>query len=319
VQNITLNDQFVANSSITFEYILGGERLVSSVEFPQLAAFMTKSSETPKQQQSASMLVSNTKFNQTKAFAQAESSSEALGLKYRGRAPFDGKVRQIEYLSDEAHGLVRIDGADAYFLDLHQQTALCLLDDPSGRLALELLLGPVTVVFFGARGLYCLHAGCVDTPNGAIALIAESGVGKSTLSTSCGDSWVQISDDVLLVNAQTLRICGNFPQLKLPYAQSDFFNASNQIEVPPISAIVRLTAEPSESIKLERMGARDCLLQLVRHSVGAKLFNADELNRHTLFSAHLASSMPMWQAFYPRSMAKLPDVRRAICQALDDL
>ncbi len=77
-----------------------------------------------------------------------------------------------------------------------------------------------------------------------------------------------------------------------------------------------LVASPASQIALERKPPRDALLQVVRHSVGAKLLNSIELQRHTLFSAQLANAVPMWRLAYPRDRALLTDVRNAILEAV---
>ena len=312
VRNITPDDQFLDGSNKEHYYLLGGVVLSSTVEFPQLVAFKVDSSKV------TALNVNSTtvKSKSITAFKQAKLTTDALNLRYKGSAPFDGAVRQIEYLCDQHHGLVRIDGTDAYFLDLSTQTAICVLADPSGRLALEVMLGPVTVLFFRARNRYCLHAGCVATPNGAIALIAESGIGKSTLSATHDDDWQQISDDVIVVDAESLLISGAFPQLKLPTAQSDYFAVGASKSPLPIAAFVRLAPEPTDQILIEPVTPRDALLEIVRHSVGAKLFDAQELQSHTLFSAQLAHLVPMWRASYPRDLEQLPNVRESIVNTI---
>ncbi len=298
--NLSLND--VVNPTVTtrYGYSVGGMDLCSSVQFPQIALFSV-----PIGSQSAA-----------RSFTPESVVVDSLTLRYQGRAPFAGRLRLLEYYCNATHGLVRVDEQTAYWLDLDAQIALCGLDNAASDLALELLLGPVTVVFFNARNRYCLHAGCVATPLGAIALIAESGVGKSTLSASAGTAWQQISDDVLVVDALSLSISGAFPQLKLPAAMSDFYRALNQAATHQLAAIIRLVVTPAAQIALERMPPRDALLQVVRHSVGAKLLNGIELQRHTLFSAQLANAVPMWRLAYPRDRALLAEVRSAIIEAV---
>lgn len=301
--NLTLQDSATRYPSVQYTYRVGGVELISSVEFPQIELYASHANE----------------LAGVTPFAVDDVDVNALTLHYQGQAPFAGRSRLIEYYRNQRHGLLRIDERTAYWLDWQSQVAVCGLADAGSDLALELLLGPVTVLFFSTLNRYCLHAGCVNTPNGALALIAESGVGKSTLSMSSDAAWQQISDDVLVIDAHSLRIGGAFPQLKMPRAISDFYRGRNASASPKLTGMIRLVAAPSTQISVARLTARDALLQVVRHSVGAKLFNTLELQRHTLFSAQLANAVPIWRLEYPRDLTRLPQVRRVIIDAMQQL
>ena len=236
-------------------------------------------------------------------------------LRYAGEAPFAGRTRRLELYVDGVHARIVIDGANAYRVDTAKRLAVCCLPDPASDLALELLLGPVAVLFFEALERYFLHAACVATSDGLLAFIAESGVGKSTLSASAGDDWQQVADDVIAIDAQAKFIVADYPQLKLPNAISPAAQKMADQELP-LAGIVRLSPIEAEQISINRMAPAHALLQVIRHTVGAKLFDAEQLKRHMQFAQRVAHQYPMWECSYPRDMNNLAEVRQQICKAV---
>lgn len=281
-------------------YALANQNLDSTIEFTRLARFKV---DTP----------SASRLNPSDFHALA--TTNPAWLRYAGEAPFAGRQRLIELYVDGHRARIVVDGANAYRIDSAKRIAVCCLPDPASDLALELLLGPVAVLFFQCANQYLLHAACVQTPVGAIALVAESGVGKSTLSTSADQDWQQLTDDVLVIEADSFSIATNFPQLKLPHAIAPAAEQA-QAESKRLAGIIRLSPQARDEITVTKVQAPKALLQIVRHTVGAKLFDAEQLQQHMHFAQHLAQECPMWECGYPREMGRLDEVRKHIIAAV---
>jgi hypothetical protein len=76
--------------------------------------------------------------------------------------------------------------------------------------------------------------------------------------------------------------------------------------------IVRLSAQPTEQIGLNALQPVDAMLQIVRHTVAARLFDQDLMREHAFFARQLSLSTPLVELSYPRDMAKLDEVRSAV-------
>jgi len=82
-------------------------------------------------------------------------------------------------------------------------------------LSMEVVLGPILALMLAYEGTFCLHAGSVLVDGRVVALLGESGIGKSTLSVSAGPEWAQLGDDILAVDSSGCSVRPRFPQLKL--------------------------------------------------------------------------------------------------------
>ena len=235
-------------------------------------------------------------------------------LQYHGVAPIAEVAQQVSCWRDQHILQIDVGGRPVCQVDFqHQQ--IQLLNDQSydDRLNLEVVTGPALMLLLAAKGIFCLHAGAVITGYGNIALIAESGVGKSTLSAHQREYWQQLADDIVpLLQHQGGYVVGDYPQLKLP---------GNTIAARPdgpaaINLVLRLVTKSSDEISFKRLRKTEAMLQIVRHSVAAKLYDAEQLQAHAAFARQLSISTPVVELSYPRDLARLDAVRTAITDYL---
>lgn len=248
--------------------------------------------------------------------APLELNSKNARIQYEGEAPFAGAMREIRCWTRQNNYQFDLEGVPVCRIDLDKKHIRLLTDDSfDSRLNLELATGPALMIALAARGIYGLHAGAILADQGAIAFIAESGVGKSTLSADGGVDWVQLCDDIMPLE-QRMNTTGegdefllhDFPQLKLPNTTSST-RPRGQIK---LAALVRLRAQPSQEIQFSRLEKSEALLQIVRHTVAAKLFNKPMMKHHVRFAKRLSKAVPVIELSYPRDLAKLPALKAEI-------
>lgn len=287
------------------QYVLAGQSLVFQTEVPELDVFKQTTTNTIYDD-----MLSHVASPLDIDYAEAQTL-------YQGNAPFAGQDRQIKVLEEQQKLQVNIDGMPLCHIDLAKDHVHFLNDKPYGdQLNLEVLLGPAMTLLLLKRGIYCLHAGVAKTSIGTIGLIAESGVGKSTLSQHMDSSWAQIADDVVPVVRDDKQFnMLDFPQLKLNN------NCAVYTESQPIKLdyLVRLEPVPTKKIKFEKMPRAEALLQIIRHTVAAKLFNRDQMKAHASFARKLSGAVPVVSVSYPRDINKIGKLRSKIIDYLREL
>ncbi len=240
-------------------------------------------------------------------------------LVYRGPAPIDGRLREVSVWRTDVG--VQIDVDTQAICQLHfQHMAIQLLDTQglNSRVNLEVITGPAIILLLQRQGIYCLHAGAIQSRAGTIALIAESGAGKSTLSTHVADDWRQISDDLLPVTLSVSEpetgviLLPAYPQLKLPRASVPDLPASEL----PLNYVVRINPQPTPKFECHRLSPQNAMLQLIRHTVAAKLFDIQSLAAHAEFAKQFCQRVPVFEIVYPRDLDRLPELRQEIVAAL---
>lgn len=251
--------------------------------------------------------------NKNRDFLNASNSE----LRYQGLMPFRSHVVEIRYwqhnelsqIDVNTVPICQIDFANAHIHVLNDQS----FDDD---LNLEVVIGPALIMLLSKQGLYCLHAGAVATPQGNFAMLAESGTGKSTLSTHIDADWLQLADDILpLKLGDGAELIHQFPQLKLNNAR-----VSKRLDQTVfLDCILRLDQEPSAQIEFKCLKRTDALLQVVRHTVAAKLFDQAMMREHARFAKHLTKRVPVYALSYPRDLNKLDELRGDISDFISNL
>lgn len=219
----------------------------------------------------------------------------------------------------DAHGVWLDLGPAGRALFQPDRGALLISDlpaDPSWRA--EVLWGPLLLHALAWRGWYALHAACVrlgpaaDAP--AVALIAPSGTGKSTLARAAhARGWLRLSDDVLpyRVEADQLKVRADFPQLKLPTPA-----APAPVGDHRLTALVLLQrgAEPA----LDRLDARAASRALLSHTLGSRLYTDVQLRAQFACAAQAAGLVGCAAlAVYQLTVSEQADVNAAAEAALD--
>ncbi|MFQ3245345.1 MAG: dephospho-CoA kinase [Arenicella sp.] len=245
--------------------------------------------------------------------------------RYSGGAFFDSKFREVQYWRSQQHGQLDIDGVPACQINFSEPHIHMLNTDPLGvGLNLELITGPALVLLLSLGGTYCMHAGAVDTAAVRIGIIAESGAGKSTLSQHVDDGWRQVSDDIMPLqisnSGSQIEVFTDFPQLKLSnnkvqHSDSDGDNDGGT-DRKKLDYLLRINPVPGKSISFSRLPRVQAMLQVVRHTVAAKLFDATTLREHARFAKKVSTLVPVIEVSYPRDLDKLDQLRHSIIDYL---
>ncbi|MFT6034154.1 MAG: hypothetical protein ACI854_002696 [Arenicella sp.] len=241
-------------------------------------------------------------------------------LRYSGKAYFDGKFREVRYWRSTNRGQLDVDRVPVCQIDFNESHIHVLNCKSLGvGLNMELITGPALVLLMALRETYCMHAGSVDTKVGRIGIIAESGAGKSTLSQHIGDDWCQVSDDImpfaLNESAQAIDVLPDFPQLKL--ANNRVENADNAAR--SLDYLLRVNPAPSDTVSFAVLPRVEAMLQIVRHTVAAKLFDIETLHKHADFAKDVSTLVPVIEVSYPRELDQLDHLRDSIVDYLGSL
>jgi len=241
-------------------------------------------------------------------------------LCYSGRAYFDGEFRQVCYWRSGKRAQIDVDGVPVCQIDYNESHIHVLNCEPLGvGLNLELIIGPALVLLLTQHQTYCMHAGSVDTPIGRIGIIAESGAGKSTLSAHASGEWSQVTDDIMpiMVNEAngTIDVLPDFPQLKL--SKHVVIDAPKERKI--LDCLLRINPNPSDRISFTVLPRVQAMLQVVRHTVAAKLFDTKVLHQHANFAKKVSISVPVIEVSYPRELEQLEGLRSEIIAYLKSL
>lgn len=184
----------------------------------------------------------------------------------------------------------------------------------------EVLYGPLLLHALAWQGWYGLHAACVRLGAAAqapaVALIASSGTGKSTLArVAHGRGWQRLSDDVLpyRIDADGLHVRADFPQLKLPPP-----------DVPAPAGDQRLHAlvllQRGAAPALRRLDAGSASRALLMHTLGSRLYTDGQLRAQFAGAAQAATAVARGTlAVLQLTVTEQADVDAAAQAALDQL
>jgi len=295
--------------SAAHHYVLAGQPVVFESEVASLKAYHAG----PASERFSEMLVH---FNEPTILNAGNAT-----LVYHGQAPFDGQSRRVRYWRQGRRGQVDLDARPVCQIDF-KESHVHLIDESSfdQQVNLEVITGPAFVLLLAELGTYCLHAGAIATAVGNIGVIAESGAGKSTLSQHIDRQWKQISDDVLPINlfgdtTAKPKIYADFPQLKLKNC-SVKEPLDNDVS---LDFLLRINPRPASTIGFKRVDKPASMLQVIRHTVAAKLFDKKLMKHHSNFAKQVSKQVPMLELSYPRQKTQLPKLRAEILTAFTEL
>lgn len=206
------------------------------------------------------------------------------------------------------------------------------------------LLGQALSFALVKRGFEPLHGTAIVAEGEAIVLLGDSGFGKSTLAASFIDAgYTLLTDDLLLLRPVEGRLDAypGPPRIKLypemaqqilgSTARGVPMNAETQKLVIPLDlarscfAPVRLRAiyvlSPphkmleQQQVCIEALPAREAFIALVSNTFNDVIADSSRLQRQVVETTRFLNAVPVRRLSYPRSLARLPEVRAAI---LDD-
>jgi hypothetical protein len=211
----------------------------------------------------------------------------------------------------------------------------------------HLLLNQVIPVVLSHLGKLVLHASACGTPQGVIAFMGTSGMGKSTLAASFGlQGYPVLTDDCLLVEEQGQEIMTvpSYPGLRLwPETVTALFDRQpalqplahytdkkrllfEQDHAPgphSLRAIYVLVLpddlQNTDGVRIIPLTASEALLETVKHSFQLDITDRKKLGQAFRQYEGLAKSVPFFSLGFPREHALLPSVNRSVLSHLDSV
>lgn len=200
---------------------------------------------------------------------------------------------------------------------------------------------PCFAALFHQRGALPLHASAVRIGEIAVGFMASSGAGKSTLVAqlveSCADF---ICDDLLLLDETheqgDIRVATGLWIIKLweeavqvagesfkrigrlyPDATKDGFRPSEEISWSgPFSLRCIFILEEGPEVRVEALSKREAIVELLRHTYGAGIFDQKPLAPHFRQCGELAAKVSLKRLIRPKDFGCAEEVEHAILAAL---
>lgn len=238
-------------------------------------------------------------------------------LIYQGPGWVGGTLRNVACWSVNRGYRIEIEGAGRWLIDRYGHvTALSDAGLNPASLA-EVVLGPPLILALASRGTWCLHGSALLFEDRVIALLGETGKGKSTLAGHLGteDSppWAPVADDLLPMTLDgTAPIAlPHYPQLKLPPDRQPSPGLPERLPLGGIYVLVE-PETTEERVAIAPLSGHEQVLSLVRHTMAGRLFDRVLLDRHMAFCAELAARIPIRRLVYPHRRTALAETRRAL-------
>jgi hypothetical protein len=190
-------------------------------------------------------------------------------------------------------------------------------------------------------GIEPLHATVVVLDEGAVALLGDSGYGKSTLAAALVSAGGRVlTDDLLVVQRRDDRYLAYAgpPRLKLFPDSAELLTLprsgrermsplTSKMVVPlsgasaweaatPLSVIYLLPSPESErpaaGVSFETRSSAQGALDLIANTINTDVIHADRLTAQFRFATDLAHAVPVRSLQFPRGLQYLPEVVSAI-------
>jgi len=213
-----------------------------------------------------------------------------------------------------------------------------IIVDAAPRVAESILrlyvLGPALATLLRQRGLLVLHASAVSVGGEAIAFLGGPGWGKSTTAAALhARGHGVLADDIVAVapTAGGPVVLPGFPRLKLwpdasraigeaperlprvhPSLEKREFRATRGFSREPLPLRCLYVLGEGDELEAEPLTRQQALVELLRHSYGARVLHGVKTDSHFRQSASLASCVPVSRLRNRRSLATLTDVARFI-------
>jgi hypothetical protein len=195
------------------------------------------------------------------------------------------------------------------------------------------------------QGFEPLHATAVVVGDRAVALLGDSGFGKSSLAASFLEAGHRLlTDDLLLVTPHRSGLYGHPgpPRIKLfpatarrlldRRARGAAMHAATKKLVLPLAAaqmarhpvplagfyILQRPRRQTRGLVFEPLDPRAACIEMVRHTFNRLHRDRDRLERQFLQASRMALELPVKRLFHPRVWHRLPDVRDALIADLEE-
>ena len=204
----------------------------------------------------------------------------------------------------------------------------------------HLYLNQVLPLALSKQGRIVFHASAVETEDGAIAFLGESGRGKSTLAASFAAGGQRfLTDDALLLDPTE---CGylvqpSHPSIRLWDDSQEALLAADAELAPPVQytpkarilsgdslpfcnaarrlrRVYFLGDGSAEELTIQRMRPSEAMIGLVRNSFLLDIGAQEMLSAHFDLLAEMVALTIYYHLDYPRSFAALPSIRQGILE-----
>jgi len=209
----------------------------------------------------------------------------------------------------------------------------------------HLLLNQIIPIVLSQLGKLALHASACATPQGVVAFMGMTGMGKSTLAASFGlKGFVVLTDDCLLVQEHGDQVMSvpSYGGLRLwPESVSALFEEEPMLQPMAhytdkkrvlfnqdlgvgslsLKAVYALALPENDEndVTITPLTAREALFEIVKHTFQLDVTDHEKLGQAFKRHEWLAKSVPFFKLTYPRDHAVLPSVNAAILNHLDGL
>ena len=208
----------------------------------------------------------------------------------------------------------------------------------------QLFISQIRSLALSRAGHLVLHGSAVELGEVAVAFLANSGGGKSTLATSFTkdghrlivDDGVQLESSpegyLALPGIASLRLWED-SEAELVAADSQVAPAAGYTskrrflgggsfvfcdQPRPLARIYLLGDDPEAALSIVPLAGHAALLPLLEHTFTLDFDDRDVRARNLRMLAQLVTNTPIYRLDFPRSYAELPDVREAIRQHVLD-
>lgn len=204
----------------------------------------------------------------------------------------------------------------------------------------HLYLNQVLPVVLSKQGKWVFHASAVETPSGAVAFLAESGRGKSTLAAGFAIAGYRfLTDDALLLERTGERyvVQPSNPSIRLwQDSQQALVGADAQLAPPvqytpkarllsgdalafcpekrPLQRMYFLGEGNARQVTFRQMSPSEAFMGLVKHSFLLDIEAQQTLSSHFNQLAEMVALPIYFYLDYPRAFDALPQVRQAIIE-----
>lgn len=204
----------------------------------------------------------------------------------------------------------------------------------------HLYLNQVLPLILSRQGKLVFHASAVEFQGGALAFVAESGRGKSTLAACFAISGYRfLTDDGLKVETTRdgYQILPSQPSIRLwddsheelldgdattappmPFTSKTRFLAGVQIphcdQARPLRRAYFLGDDLTQGISFRRLNEAEALIEWIKHSFLLDVEDRPMLGDHFDRVAQLANRMPCYHLNYPRRFEELGCLRQSILE-----
>ena len=246
----------------------------------------------------------------------------------------DGEVRATFHRVPEGFLVRFLDRAD-FSIALDAGVVTCRPAVGSSRAVRDLYLNQILPMIRGHLGELVLHASAVAIDGGAVAFVAPTGRGKSTLAAAFARAGMPfLSDDGLSVHQEESGYAArpNRPSFRLwqdseaivlgSEMPEEYEDDKSRVEASPalpfqpeplpLRAMYFLGAGDSAEPSITELPALDIVAELMNHTFFLDAEDRSRMKRHLDVLTRLAEAVPGYALDFPRDYERLPDVIAAV-------